>query len=565
LKDFEESASDWLWATDHEGRLGHVSNRFATVFGQSQEELRNCRLLDVLSVERAPAEPLDCVPIEAMSHRMANRKPFRDIVVPMIIKGEVRWLSFSGKATERPNGSFNGYRGVGSDVTTEKRAKERLAYLARHDALTGLANRMQFREGLNLAISRATETGEKFAILCIDLDRFKCVNDTRGHPFGDTLLKAVAERIRQCVDTHDIVARLGGDEFAIIQISANQPNNAIALAQQVIDAINQPFEVNGSFVSVGASVGLSVAPGDGLDADTLLKNADLALYRAKSEGRSAYRFFEQEMDARAQERNGLELDLRRVDFDQAFQLYFQPLHNVELGQVSGFEALIRWHHPTRGTVTPAEFIPIAEEIGIIKSIGEWVLRKACAAAIIWPDDISVAVNLSPLQFGGGEIVDIVRRALDASGLAPNRLELEITEGLLIQHTEAVLVELEELKGLGVSIAMDDFGNGYSSLSYLWRFPFDKIKIDRSFVSALGKDKAVEDILRTILSLGLQSKMCVVAEGVETEHQAAFLSEISCHQLQGFYFGKPVPESELPLLLLNQHRKKLSEHALVPAA
>ena len=370
------------------------------------------------------------------------------------------------------------------DITERRRAEARIAFMAHHDALTGLPNRVLFRERMEEALLWM-HRGESAAVLCLDLDDFKTVNDTLGHPVGDRLLQLVGERLQNAVRETDTVARLGGDEFAVLQ-SVDDAEDAGLLAARLIGIISAPYEVDGQALSVGVSIGIAVGPGDGDDCDRLLKSADMALYRAKAEGRGAYCFFEAEMDARLQARRRLEIDLRAALAADALEVHYQPLVQLGSGEVAGFEALVRWNHAERGNVPPIDFIHLAEETGLIAPLGAFVLRRACMEAASWPDHIKIAVNLSPLQFRAGTLFEQVREALEAARLKPERLELEITESLLLEKSDQVLATLHALRALGVRISMDDFGTGYSSLSYLRSFPFDKIKIDRSFVHGSGR-------------------------------------------------------------------------------
>ncbi|MDO9713563.1 bifunctional diguanylate cyclase/phosphodiesterase [Paracraurococcus lichenis] len=437
--------------------------------------------------------------------------------------------------------------GVVIDVTERREAEVRIAHMAHYDALTGLPNRTLFRQRLDEALAR-TRRGANCALLCLDLDHFKEVNDTLGHPIGDALLKAVTARLLDSVRETDTVARLGGDEFAIVQIDAEQPTAATALAKRLVETLSTPFELDGHQVVVGTSIGIAMVPGDGEDADALLKNADLALYRAKAEGRGRWRFFEPEMDARMQLRRALEIDLRRALAMGEFELFYQPIVDVASRRVSGLEALIRWRHPERGLVPPDAFIPLAEEIGLIVPLGEWVLAEACRKAATWPGTPKVAVNLSPAQFASRGLVDAVTSALELSGLTPARLELEITETVMLQDTEATLATLHRLKALGVRVAMDDFGTGYSSLSYLQRFPFDKVKIDRSFIRGLEQSRQSDAIVGAVTDLCLGLDMTTTAEGVETEAQFEALHRKGCREAQGYLFSKPRPAGEIPNLL-----------------
>jgi diguanylate cyclase (GGDEF)-like protein len=427
------------------------------------------------------------------------------------------------------------------------RAEAQISHMAHHDALTGLPNRLQFREETVKAL-RAARGDEKLAVLCLDLDHFKAVNDTLGHPVGDSLLQAVGERLKGCLRAGDIVARLGGDEFAIVQSSTDQPVAATALAERIIGAVEDVYEIDGHQVVVGVSVGIAISPDDGDDPDQLLKSADMALYRSKSDGRGIYRFFEPEMDAKMQARRAMELDLRKALVNNEFEVHYQPLVNLEQNIVCGFEALLRWHHPTKGTIPPNDFIPLAEEIGAIGAIGAWVLKQACREAKSWPPAIKVAVNLSPAQFKSRTLVLDVISALGDSGLAPQRLELEITETVMLQDTDATLETLHQLRELGVRISMDDFGTGYSSLSYLRKFPFDKIKIDQSFIRELSDSDESMAIIRAVTGLGLSFGMSTTAEGVETKEQLRRLRDEGCTEVQGYLLSPPKPAAEVAGML-----------------
>ena len=444
--------------------------------------------------------------------------------------------------------SVGGFALTFEDVTEHLRG----AALARQEPLTGLCNRVGLHDRLDAALAEAGRTGTPLAVLMLDLDRFKSVNDTLGHPVGDALLRKVAERLRKATRAGDVVARLGGDEFAILQVDprpgAEQPQAAEALARRLVDLVGRTYVVDGHMLNVGVSVGVALSPADGSDADDLLKHADLALYRAKAEGRGTYRFFEPAMNAQMQARRSLEIDLRRALALKQFDLAFQPQIQLETGQVTGFEALLRWNHPERGPVSPALFIPLAEEIGIIVGIGEWALRAACREAASWAQPASIAVNLSPVQFRGGKLVETVMNVLAQTGLDPTRLELEITEGALLENTDSVLDVLNGLRALGVKISMDDFGTGYSSLSYLQKFPFDKIKIDRAFVINLGRNPQSAAIVKAVIGLGHGLDVSIVAEGVETHEQLTFLANEGCDGVQGYFIGRPAPIAQYATLV-----------------
>lgn len=428
------------------------------------------------------------------------------------------------------------------DVTERHKAQARVAHMARHDSLTDLPNRTLFREKMVDGLNNVAIGGGAMAVLCVDLDNFKTVNDRLGHAAGDRLLRWVAARLKEHVGEHDTVARLGGDEFAVL-LSGPQPQSAEALARRLVETIVHPAPIDSSSVHTGVSVGIAVAPDHGLDCDELMRCADLALYRAKARGRGTWQLFEPAMEAEARSRHALEHDMRAALEGGEFQLVFQPQVRLASSDLIGFEALLRWRHPSRGLVSPAEFIPLAEETGLIVPIGEWVLRSACATAAAWPD-VTVAVNLSPVQFRSRGLVAMVTNALAEAGLPPRRLELEVTETALLDDSEATVGILHQLRTLGIRISLDDFGVGYSSLSYLRKFPFDRIKIDRSFVGTLGESPESAAIVRTIASLGAVLGVETTAEGVETIEQLDFVRECGCTAVQGYYFGRPCPASEV---------------------
>ncbi len=447
------------------------------------------------------------------------------------------------------------YLGVGTVLgllqatnETNRRGVAQIARLAHYDPLTDLPNRVLFQKHLVEALARRARKGDQLAVHFIDLDRFKTVNDTLGHPLGDALLREAAERLRSCVREGDTVARLGGDEFAVVQTGLSDMGGATRLAGRVVEAMAAPFDLQGHQVVIGASVGVAAAPSDGEDADELLKKADMALYRAKADGRGAFHFFERAMDEQLQARRALELDLRRALTAGEFELFYQPLYNLGDERVTGCEALLRWRHPERGMVSPADFIPLAEEIGLIVPLGEWVLRAACAEAAKWPDYVRLAVNLSPAQFRDRGLVRTVVSALATSGLPAQRLELEITESVLLQDSAANMTMLHDLKALGVRISMDDFGTGYSSLSYLRSFPFDKIKIDQTFVRDILDDSDAMAIIKAVLDLGASMGIVTTAEGVETLEQLNALRGQGCAEIQGYFISRPAPASEIARLL-----------------
>ena len=443
-----------------------------------------------------------------------------------------------------------GWVATHDDVTEQRRSEAKIAHMALHDALTGLANRTLFNERLAHALAR-TNRGEILAVHALDLDHFKKVNDTLGHSAGDKLLQTLGSRLQALARDSDTIARMGGDEFAIIQVGLSQAADATALAARVVTALAEPCDIDGHQVMSGASVGIAVAPTDGTSPEQLMKNADLALYRAKGDGRCTFRFFEAGMDAQMQARRVWERDLRSALVAGEFELYYQPLSNLANDKISGFEALIRWHHPEKGIVSPADFIPLAEETGLIVPIGEWVIRQACATASQWPVDLRIAVNLSPAQLRSPNLVPVIVSALAASGLAADRLELEITESVLLQDSEATLEVLYRLRELGIRIAVDDFGTGFSSLSHLQRFPFDKIKVDRSFIGSMIENSCSLNIVKAVAALANGLGVIATAEGVETQEQLDAVRAEGCAEMQGFLLSEPIPAHEVERIFLRK--------------
>jgi diguanylate cyclase (GGDEF)-like protein len=434
------------------------------------------------------------------------------------------------------------------EIAQRQRSEAKAEYFARHDVLTGLGNRLLLRERLDQALARAHRLSESVAVFCINLSHFTSINESFSHTVGDELLRAVAARLRECFRDTDVIARLGSDEFVLVQHPVNKPEEAGALAERLAAVIGEPYEIGGRQVAIGTCVGISIAPTDGDEADEVVRNANLALQRARADGPGSQRFFEPAMDQRSRAIRTLDLDLRRALGEGQFDLHYQPVVSAQNCEVRGFEALLRWYHPDKGLVPPVEFIPIAESNGLIASIGEWVLRRACTDAMHWPSDTKVAVNLSPAQFKNPSLFDMVVSALDASGLSSSRLELEITESVLLQETDTALATLHRLREFGVRISLDDFGTGYSSLSYLRSFPFDKIKIDQSFVRELSQRADCAAIVKAIAALGESLGMTTTAEGVETFEQLKQLREMGCRELQGYLFGLPQMASAVKMWL-----------------
>jgi diguanylate cyclase (GGDEF)-like protein len=507
---------------------------------------------------------------EILDQRVAAGNLFVDDVdqhIAEVLAGVARGLEFSRTVTLRDGRIIRGVNhptadggwvATLEDITEEKRAEERIVHVAHHDALTGLPNRILFAEQLEQALKRVRR-GERLAVFYIDLDHLKRVNDTLGHPIGDKLLKGVADRLRGCIRDIDIVARLSGDEFAIIQSSIDGPADAGALAIRIREAIRAPADLNGHQVVIDASIGISIAPDDGTGLDALLKTADIALYEAKNNGRGTYCFFEPEMNERMQVRGKLEQDLQRALANGEFELFYQPIVNLRDNKIRAFEALLRWHHPERGMVSPSEFIPVAEEMGLIIPLGEWVLRAACAEVATWPSEINVSVNVSPLQLTNKNLVNVVVSAIASARIPANRLEIEITESVFFEKTFANISTLKQLHELGVRFVMDDFGTGYSSLGYLLSFPFSKIKIDRSFIAGLSDKKESRAIVRAVANLARDLKMIATAEGVETDQQLEQVRILGCTEMQGYLFSRPLPAAEIRRKFLS-NRKNVSHAA-----
>jgi len=549
LNEFEANGSDWLIEVDAEGRLTHVSPRLADVARRPRGELLGMPLLALLGQERHGAGRSS---IKALTSTFLSQRPFRDITVPVAVAGETRWWALSGTPKSDGFGGFAGYRGVGRDVTEVRRSHERIAQLARFDPLTGLANRALFRETLEDALARAARTRKNCGLLFIDLDRFKGVNDTLGHGAGDRLLVQVAERLREAVRGGATIARLGGDEFAVLLPDASA-RRVESVARAVVAAMAVPFGIDDKPVSIGASVGYALGPVDGATLDRLLKSADLALYEVKSNGRGAACRYVPAIRERAEERRALEADLGLALERNELSLAFQPVVEAADEHIVGFEALLRWTHPVLGKIGPDKFIPVAEETGLIVPIGHWVIETACKWAARWPEHVRIAVNLSPAQIDDPLLLDVVQRALDDNGLAPERLELEITESLFLNENASTIERLAALKAIGVGFALDDFGTGYSSLGYLQKAAFSRIKIDRSFVSrATQVDSEANAIIQAIVRLAHSLDMVTTAEGTETREEFEMCRDLGCEQVQGYLFGKPMPPEDATALVQPLH-------------
>ena len=534
-----ENMSQGLCMFDAEGKIMLFNERYAAMLRRSDMQLTGRLLLDVVREEAAKGQ-WNGEPEQFFARLVEDAREGRTTT------DVVRRFDRSIRVVNQPM-KGGGWVATFEDITEWLEAQAKISHMARHDALTNLPNRVLFHEQLEHGLRRA-DSSDQLAVLCLDLDHFKDINDSLGHPIGDALLKEVGRRLKATVGEHDTVTRLGGDEFAVVQIGRSEEAAARALAGRLVEVISAPYAIDDHQIVIGVSIGISLSPQDGSNPDELLKNADLALYRAKADGRGTYRFFETGMDARAQARRLLEMDLRAALQRDEFQPYYQPIRDVARDRVVAFEALLRWNHPQRGLIAPINFIPLAEETGLIVQLGERVLQRACADAATWPDDIDVAVNLSPVQFKNPNLIASVTEALEKSGLAASRLELEITESVLLQNSEATLTTLHELRAMGVRISLDDFGTGYSSLSYLRSFPFDKIKIDRSFVSELATREDSVAIIRAVTGLGRSLGIVTTAEGVENDAQLELLRREGCTQAQGYLFSHPRPASEVAMML-----------------
>ena len=555
LKDFTENASDWLWEMNSTGQITRGEDGFLTSLKVNFKSISPGDYQGNLFSDKN--QVLNMRSIDGLRKSYNSQNSFSDIIISSSGAEGTKWVNLSGKPLYNQENEFIGFRGVASNITEKKLTEERIAYLAHNDALTGLVNRANFSKAMQDLLDNA-ENNKHWSILYLDLDGFKAVNDTYGHAMGDKLLGEVAKTLKKAVSERDIVARLGGDEFAILCNSAGTVQSVSTLAETILSALCKPFTIDNIVLDVGVSIGITLRNRDGSDAHTLMNNADLALYRAKAEGRGTYRLYEHQMDEIVKERRNLEADLKNALKNGELSLAYQPLVAAREAKTVSFEALARWTHPQRGQVSPADFIPIAETMGIIAEIGDWVLHQACEEAIKWPEHISVAVNLSPQQFQSNQIIRTVVDALAKSGLAPSRLELEITEGLFMENTEEVMFSLRELKGMGVSISLDDFGTGYSSLSYLLKFPFDKLKIDRSLVSSLNTDPNAKNVLEAITKLASVMNLTVTAEGIETLDQVRVMLNMHCTHFQGFLFGQPLPKTDLPAYFLRETQNSLEE-------
>ena len=541
IDEFENSGRGWFWETNFEGTLSYVSQQLADDFNCEPDELLGRQFTDLLSVETSGFDANE--ERKTLGFHLSARFPFSDVVVRPAAKEDIHW-SLSGNPVFDDRGRFHGFRGIGTDLTEQRRSEQEISRLARFDSLTGLPNRAMMRQTLEEALRNSTRRQKGCGLFLIDLDRFKNVNDTLGHPVGDALLREVAARLKSVMGEHGQVGRLGGDEFKAVLPGTVDIGLLESLARTLIEQVSRPYSIEGHRVTIGASLGIAIGdPGRG-NADSLIRDADLALYAAKAAGRGKHIVYEPSMHSEASDRQLLENDLRQALERNELSVVYQPIVRAAGEDICGFESLIRWTHPSRGSISPAKFIPLAEECGMIGRIGEWVLREALAEAAHWPDPIRVAVNLSPIQFNDPGIIDTIANALRESGVRAGRLELEITEGVFLADGDSTDETFARLKSLGVRLALDDFGTGYSSLGYLKKAPFDKIKIDQSFVKgAASVTSRNSAIIRAIVTLAESLQMDTCAEGVETHDDLHLIRELGCSQIQGYIFGKPVAGKE----------------------
>ena len=539
LRNYEESGRGWFWSTDADGRLTYITDAVAELMGRGGDDLLGTPFVDIFAPADSQSERQRTLPF-----LMTRQSKFDELPLSAADAKDERWWAVSGRPYFEGD-RFAGYRGSGTDITEQRRSAEDASRLALYDSLTGLANRFHISKRLDATLAAFAQQQRSCAIMLLDLDRFKQVNDTLGHPAGDALLRQVAERLLTIVGDKEMVSRLGGDEFQIILPDIEDRGKLGDMAADIIASLSQPYSVEGSRCIIGASVGVAIAPYDGLTSDDLVRNADLALYAAKGGGRGRFRFYSSDLHQSAEDRRALEEDLRDALARGQMQLSYQPVVETRTNMVTGVEALIRWNHPERGAISPALFIPIAEEANLIWQLGEWVLRQACEDAVGWPGELRVAVNVSPIQFANPDLPKIVANTLAATGLRPDRLELEITESVFLADSAETERMFKALKGLGVRLALDDFGTGYSSLGYLQTAPFDKIKIDQSFVrGATVEGSRNSAIIAAIVALADALEMETTAEGIESLDQLDLICKLNVSHVQGYVYSQPVPSEEL---------------------
>jgi len=543
LREFDDSGGDWMWQTDASKCLTHVSPRFAFALGMDSEMLETKPLLQILAGDAWEAGNFSAG-LRELADRLKKRESFSDLILPVTIGSEVHWWELSASPRYDERGSFLGFRGVGSDVTAQRHSADKINHMARFDTLTGLPNRLQVTEAMGEAMAESDRWRSKCAFMMIDLDRFKAINDTLGHPIGDRLLTRVAERLRSIMTDKELCGRLGGDEFGVVVRDASDTARISRLAREIIDTLSQPYEIDQHTLYIGASIGTAVGPRDGRTVEMLIRSADLALYRSKDQGGGAHNAYEPQLHVHAEERRVLEIALRKALERNEFQVHYQPVVNAENGTIEGFEALLRWNNPELGNVSPARFVPVAEDARLIGPIGEWVMRTACQEAMRWPEHIRVAVNVSAEQLGQPGFVTAVVSALSHSRLPAHRLELEVTESVFMREGTGAVAVLDQILSLGVRLALDDFGTGYSSLGYLSKTKFNTIKIDRSFVQGAAKNARESlAIIRAVVAMADSLGMSTTAEGVETDSELQMIRKLGCRKIQGYLFGRPMPAPE----------------------
>ncbi len=554
LREFEEGEGDWLWQTDTARRVRAVSSRFAFALGREARDVDGQPFIQLVAGDAWETGQFPSS-LHDLAERLQRRENFSNLLVRVAIGGQQRWWELSGTPRFDEHGSFDGFRGVGSDVTEQRESSEKIAWLARYDTLTGLPNRMMLTETLGEAMADADKWRTRCAFLMIDLDRFKAINDSLGHIVGDQLLARVSQRLKEQLSENELCGRLGGDEFAIVIRDASQPDHVARVAQRVIDRLSQPYEVEHHTLYVGASVGSAIGPRDGATVETLMRNADLALYRAKDAGGGTHCTYEPALHAHAEERRKLEFSLRRALDSNEFVLNYQPVVDADSEAIVSFEALLRWNSREHGSVSPAKFIPLAEDTRLIVPIGEWVLREACLEAAKWPATVKVAVNVSGEQLLDPNFSASVVSALSSSGLPAQRLEIEVTESIFLRDATQARATLERVMALGCGVALDDFGTGYSSLGYIRRLRFSTIKVDRSFVqgAATGNPESLA-IIRAVVAMANSLEMSTTAEGVETQKELDMVRQLGCRKIQGYYFGRPLPAAEARALFPNYRQQ-----------
>ena len=551
LREFEENEADWLWQVDTNRRIRSASPRFAFALGIEPAKAEGESFIKLLTGRRW--ESGDFPPsMHDLAERLKRRESFSNLLVEVELKEGRRWWEISGTPMRDEDGIYVGFRGVGSDVTEQRESDEKIAYLARYDTLTGLPNRLMLTEALGEAMRYSEQWKTRCAFLMIDLDRFKAVNDSLGHQVGDRLLAKVSQRLHDVMAENEQCGRLGGDEFAVVISDASDQSRVDRIAQAIIESLSQPYQVDNHTLFIGASVGSAIGPRDGQNVETLMRNADLALYRAKDEGGGVHSKYMPSLHADAEERRKLELSLRHAIGKNELELNYQPVVDANSEEVVSFEALLRWNSQEHGFVSPAKFVPLAEDTRLIVPIGKWVLHQACREATMWPDNIRVAVNVSGEQLVESNFASSVVQALADTGLPPHRLEVEVTESVFLRDGRLARQALEEIMALGCTVALDDFGTGYSSLGYLRTLRFSTIKVDRSFVQGAAENSAESlAIVNAVVAMANSLDMTTTAEGVEDEEQARMIRELGCTKIQGYYFGRPMPSAEARALVVRK--------------